>query len=198
MISSMNWAVSDMRDVQSGCSPGLALKFWFNLTWQECLFLFTLIIISAFWFKILMWGYCKLKTRQFKSYRMRRKKKIHRIMYDQLLIKHTHFIWWLSCIADISSMRKPLDLITDLWLNIWLTLSIMLIGFSSNALWESYSTTFMILTSFLFLYFILLVIVQITFLHLSIAIHVESYIIFKVFLCVMLFLIMFMYICVII
>lgn len=75
----------------------------------------------------------------------------------------------------------------------------MLFGFSGNALWESYSTTFMILTSFLFLYFILLVIVQITFLHLSIAIHVESYIIFKVFLCVfVLFLIMFMYICVII
>lgn len=59
----------------------------------------------------------------------------------------------------------------------------MLIGFSNNALWESYSTTFMILTlTFLFLYFILLVIVQITFLHLSIAIHVECYIIFKVFL----------------
>lgn len=84
-------------------------------------------------------------------------------MYDQLLMKHNHFILWLSCIADISSMRKPLDLITDLWLNIWLTLSIMLFGFSGNALWESYSTTFMILTSFLFLYFILLVIVQITF-----------------------------------
>lgn len=49
-----------------------------DLTW---LVLFTLILISAFWFKISMRGCCKLKTRQFKSYKI--KKKCKKKKYSQ-------------------------------------------------------------------------------------------------------------------
>ncbi len=147
-------------------------------------------------------GCCKLKTRPFESYRNWVNAKKNQILTGSkscwilLVIALFCFILWLSCIADITSMRQLFFFhITAEWLNIWLTLSIVLIGLSSNALWENYSTTFMILTSF---YFLLVIVHIIFFKHLSFAIHVECYIIFKVFLCVMLFFIMFMCTCVII